>query len=158
MRITFICIGKTTQSFLVSGEQEYLKRLTHYCKVERIELADLKNNKNMQRDQIKKEEGKMFLSRIDSNDYVILLDERGKQYGSIEFADFIENRQMEGTRNMVFIVGGAFGFSDEIYQRANSMLSLSKMTFSHQMIRMLFFEQLYRAHTIIRKEPYHHAD
>lgn len=158
MRITFICIGKTTQPFLISGENEYLKRLSHYCKLDRIELNDLKNNKNMQREQIKKEEGKLFLSRIDVNDYVLLLDERGKQYSSVEFAEFIENKQMEGTRNLVIIVGGAFGFSPEVYQRANGMISLSKMTFSHQMIRMLFFEQLYRAHTILKKEPYHHAD
>jgi 23S rRNA (pseudouridine1915-N3)-methyltransferase len=156
MKVKFICIGKTGKSFLKEGEDEYLKRLKHYIAVERIEIPDLKQAKNLSIDQIKEEEGKEFLKRITDQDVVILLDERGKQYSSVEFSEMIQGRMNSGVKQLVILVGGAFGFSQSIYQRAQTKMSLSAMTFSHQMIRMIFFEQLYRAMTILRGEPYHH--
>lgn len=156
MKITFICIGKTSKKFLEEGEQEYLNRLKNYTKIERIELPDLKNARKLTLEQIKKEEGQLFLSKIPQGDELILLDERGKHYSSVEFSKFIDKKNINGVKGVTFLVGGAYGFSDEIYARANSKMSLSTMTFSHQMIRMIFFEQLYRAFTIIKGEPYHH--
>jgi len=156
MKIKFICIGKTGKSFLKEGEDEYLKRLKHYLPVERIEIPDLKQAKNLSVDQIKEEEGKEFLKRIADHDVVMLLDERGKQYSSVGFAELIQGRMNTGVKHLVVLVGGAYGFSPAIYQRAQGKMSLSLMTFSHQMIRMIFFEQLYRAMTILRGEPYHH--
>lgn len=156
MKITFICIGKTSKDFLLKGEQEYLNRLKHYCKFERIELSDIKNAKNLSHDQLKKEESNLFLSKIPQNDELILLDERGKDLSSVEFSKYLDKKAIAGTKGITFLVGGAFGFSQEIYDRANYKISLSKMTFSHQMIRMIFFEQLYRAFTISKGESYHH--
>ncbi len=156
MKIKVICIGKTGKSFLVEGEKEYLKRLEHYCPVEKIELPDLKNARKLSENQIKTEEGKALLQQIDSGDQVFLLDERGKQYGSVAFSAFIQKRFNQGGKHLVFVIGGAYGFSEELYSRAQGKLSLSDMTFSHQMIRMIFFEQLYRAMTILKGEPYHH--
>lgn len=156
MKIKVICIGKSGKSFLVDGENEYLKRLTHYCKVEKVELPDLKNAKNLTEAQIKSEECKVMLQQTDPADTIVLLDERGKKYSSTQFADFVQKKFNQGGKNLVFIIGGAYGFSEEMYNRANGKLSLSDMTFSHQMIRMIFFEQLYRAMTILKGEPYHH--
>lgn len=156
MKVKFICIGKTGKSFLEEGENEYLKRLKHYVQVERIEIPDLKNQKKLTIDQIKEQEGKEILNKISSGDQVILLDENGDQFSSVQFSKFIQQRFNSGGKTLVFIVGGAYGFSTEIYQIASGKISLSKMTFSHQMIRMIFFEQLYRAMTILRGEPYHH--
>lgn len=156
MKIRFICIGKTGKSFLEQGEQEYLKRLQHYCKVERIEIPDVKNAKKLTEEQIKVKEGEEILSKIETSDQVILLDDKGKQYTSMKFADFLQQKMNQGTKTLTFIVGGAYGFSNEVYNRANGKLSLSLMTFSHQMIRMIFFEQLYRGFTILKGEPYHH--
>ncbi|MCO5260963.1 MAG: 23S rRNA (pseudouridine(1915)-N(3))-methyltransferase RlmH [Crocinitomicaceae bacterium] len=156
MKITFICIGKTSKKFLEEGEQEYLNRLKNYTKIERIELPDLKNARKLTLEQIKKEEGTLFLSKIPPGDELILLDERGKHYSSIDFSKFIDKKNISGIKGVTFLVGGAYGFSDEVYARANGKISLSTMTFSHQMIRMIFFEQLYRAFTIIKGEPYHH--
>lgn len=157
MKIKVICIGKTGKSFLVDGENEYLTRLTHYAKVEKIELPDIKNARNLTQDQVKSEEGKLILKLIDGIDHLILLDEKGKQYTSEQFSEFLQKRFNQGGKSLVFVIGGAYGFSDEMYQRAQGKLSLSAMTFSHQMIRMIFFEQLYRAMTIQRGEPYHHS-
>lgn len=156
MKITFLCIGKTGKKFLEEGENEYLNRLKNYTKIERIELPDLKNARKLTFDQIKKEEGNLFLSKIPQGDELVLLDERGKHYSSLEFSKFIENKNVSSLKGMTFLVGGAYGFSDDIYKRANHQISFSNMTFSHQMIRMIFFEQLYRAFTIIKGEPYHH--
>lgn len=156
MKIRVICIGKTGKSFLVDGEQEYLNRLKHYNKVEKVELADLKNAKKLSTDQIKIEEGKLMLQQLESGDQVYLLDENGQQMHSVGFADFLQKRFNQGGKNLVFIIGGAYGFSEELYARCNGKISLSRMTFSHQMVRMIFFEQLYRAMTILRDEPYHH--
>ena len=156
MKIKFICIGKTGKDFLVAGEQEYLKRLQHYLSVERIEIPDLKNAKKLTIEQIKDLEGKEILSKL-SGEQVILLDEGGKTYSSVEFSQFLQQKFNQGGKGLAFVVGGAYGFSPEVYQIAHSKISLSKMTFSHQMIRMVFFEQLYRGMTILKGEPYHHS-
>ena len=157
MKIKVICIGKTGKNFLVDGEKEYLNRLKHYTKVEKLELPDIKNARKLSQDQVKTEEGRALLKLIDVGDQVILLDEKGKHYSSEQFAEFLQKRFNQGGKCVVFVIGGAYGFSEELYQRAQGTLSLSSMTFSHQMIRMIFFEQLYRAMTIQKGEPYHHS-
>jgi 23S rRNA (pseudouridine1915-N3)-methyltransferase len=156
MKIKIIVIGKTGKSFLKEGETEYLKRLGHYLNIERIEIPDIKNAKKMSINQIKTEEAKQVVTKLDKGDYVVLLDENGKQRGSEDFANWLQQIQNRGLKHLTFVVGGPYGFSEELYNLANEKISLSKMTFSHQMIRMLFFEQLYRACTILRNEPYHH--
>ena len=156
MKIKFICIGKSGKDFLISGEQEYLKRLQHYIIIERIEIPDIKNAKNLSIDQIKELEGKEILSKVSQGEQIILLDENGKIYSSVEFSFFLQQKFNHGGKALVFVVGGAYGFSQEIYNQSIGKISLSKMTFSHQMIRMIFFEQVYRAMTILKGEPYHH--
>lgn len=156
MKIKFICIGKTGKPFLEEGEKEYLNRLKHYVTVERIEIPDLKNAKKLSFDQIKEQEGKEILSKIQPGDQLILLDEKGKMFTSLEFSNFIQQKFNSGGKAIAFVVGGAYGFSPEIYAAAVGKISLSTMTFSHQMVRMIFFEQLYRAMTILKGEPYHH--
>lgn len=156
MKIKLICIGKTGKDFLIAGEQEYLNRLKHYVSVERIEIPDIKNAKSLSIDQIKELEGKEILSKLQSGDQLILLDENGKLFSSTEFADFLQQKFNQGGKGLVFVIGGAYGFSSEVYEKSIFKISLSKMTFSHQMIRMIFFEQVYRAMTILKGEPYHH--
>ena len=156
VKVKFICIGKTGKSFLEEGENEYLKRLKHYIPVERIEIPDLKNAKKLTFDQIKDQEGKEILSKIQAGDHLILLDERGDFFSSVQFSNFLQQKFNSGGKAIAFVVGGAYGFSDEVYTAASGKISLSKMTFSHQMVRMIFFEQLYRAMTILKGEPYHH--
>jgi len=157
VKIKVICIGKTGKPFLTEGEKEYIKRLGHYISFEKIEIPDVKNAKSLQVNQVKTAEGKEFLAKIENTDEVFLLDEKGKEFTSEGFADFLQKRFNSGGKNLVFIIGGAYGFSDEIYSRANGKIALSKMTFSHQMVRMIFFEQVYRALTILKGEPYHHS-
>ena len=156
MKIKFICIGKTGKDFLISGEKEYLKRLQHYITIERIEIPDVKNAKSLSVDQIKETEGKEILAKVSPGEQIILLDENGKVYSSVEFSSFLQQKFNQGGKGLVFVVGGAFGFSQEVYNLSVAKISLSKMTFSHQMIRMIFFEQVYRALTILKGEPYHH--
>jgi len=156
MKIKIICIGKTGKKFLEEGEREYLGRLKHYVSVERIEIPDLKNQRNLSQQQIKELEGKEILSRKVAGEQLYLLDERGKTYSSVGFSGFLSARFNAGGKALVFVIGGAYGFSDEVYRQAEGKISLSEMTFSHQMIRMIFFEQMYRAFTIQRGEPYHH--
>lgn len=156
MKIKIICIGKTGKKFLEEGEQQYLGRLKHYLPVERIEIPDLKNQRNLSQQQIKELEGKEILSRTGSGEQLYLLDERGKTFSSVGFSEFLSTRFNAGGKAIVFVIGGAYGFSDEVYDQAAGKISISEMTFSHQMIRMIFFEQLYRAMTIQRGEPYHH--
>ena len=156
MKIKIICIGKTGKGFLVDGENEYLNRLKHYVNIERIEIPDLKNAKKLSIEQIKFLEGKEILSKVITGEQLILLDEKGKDFTSEKFADFIQKKFNQGGKGLVFVIGGAYGFSKEVYDRSDSLLSLSKMTFSHQMIRLFFVEQLYRANTILKNEPYHH--
>ena len=156
MKIKLICIGKTGKDFLIAGEQEYLNRLKHYVSIDRLEIPDIKNAKSLSTDQIKELEGKEILSKLQSGDQLILLDENGKLFSSTEFADFLQQKFNQGGKGLVFVIGGAYGFSSEVYEKSISKISLSKMTFSHQMIRMIFFEQVYRAMTILKGEPYHH--
>jgi 23S rRNA (pseudouridine1915-N3)-methyltransferase len=156
MKIKFICIGKTGKDFLISGEKEYLNRLQHYISIERIEIPDLKNAKKLSIDQIKEQEGKEILNKLSSGDQLYLLDDKGKEFTSLQFSDFLQKKFNQGGQGIAFVVGGAYGFSPSIYQAAIGKISLSKMTFSHQMIRMIFCEQLYRALTILKGEPYHH--
>ena len=157
MKIKLICIGKTGKGFLVDGENEYLNRLKHYVNIERIEIPDLKNAKKLSIEQIKFLEGKEIITKIIPGEQLILLDDKGKDFTSEKFADFIQKKFNQGGKALVFVIGGAYGFSKEVYDRSDSLLSLSKMTFSHQMIRMIFFEQVYRAMTILKGEPYHHS-
>ena len=156
MKITFLVVGKTTDKSLTTLIEEYQKRLKFYTTFELVCIPDLKNTKNISAAEQKEKEGELILKQLTQTDTVVLCDEKGKQYRSIEFADFIEKKLLTSCKNIVFIVGGAYGFSNAVYKRANSMFSMSKMTFSHQMIRLLFVEQLYRAMTILKGEPYHH--
>jgi 23S rRNA (pseudouridine1915-N3)-methyltransferase len=155
MKVKLICIGKTGKDFLVAGEQEYISRLKHYVQVDRIEIPDIKNAKKLTFQQVKDAEGKEILAKA-GGDKIYLLDERGKTYSSVAFSQFIQQQFNLGGKAIVFVIGGAYGFSDEVYAKASVKISLSTMTFSHQMIRMIFFEQLYRAMTILNNEPYHH--
>jgi len=156
MKVTLILVGKTDFNFIEEGENMYTERIKRYVSFEKIVLKDLKNKKSLEQTQIKKLEGAEILNRINAGDYVVLLDEHGKEYCSIKFASFLENKFMGSHKRIVFIIGGAYGFDDEVYAKCNEKISLSKMTFSHQIIRLIFLEQLYRAFTIIKGEPYHH--
>ena len=151
-----MCIGKSMKGFLEDGEKHYLDRLKHYINFKIEQYPDIKQTKNMSEEEIKKKEGELFLSKLSPSDTVILLDERGKQQSSVDFADYLQNFMNRGTKNLVFIVGGPYGFSEEMYNRGQSQFSFSKMTLTHQMIRLFFVEQVYRAMTILRNEPYHH--
>ena len=155
MKITLLVVGKTTDSHIEALIQEYQKRLTHYVPFTLQVIPELKNTKALTSEQQKQAEGDLILRTITPATDLILLDEHGKEYRSIEFADYIQKRMSSG-RDVVFVVGGPYGFSEAVYQRANGKISLSKMTFSHQMVRLFFVEQIYRAMTILRGEPYHH--
>ena len=155
MKVKLIVVGKTNVNYLKDGESEYNQRIKHYVNFEQLIISDIKNTKNLSTAQLKNKEGLQILSKINTSDYVVLLDEKGKQFSSNEFSNFLINRNLSNTKYLVFVVGGAFGFSDEVYQRADYKFSLSKMTFTHQMIRVFFKEQLYRALTIIKGEKYH---
>ncbi len=156
MKIKLICVGKTTSSYLLEGENEYLKRLKHFTSVEKIEIPELKNAKKMSENEIKKQEGELILKKIASSDYLILLDENGTEFNSVGFSKFLQKRMNSGAKTIVFVIGGAYGFSDEVYAKANSKMALSKMTFSHQMVRLFFLEQVYRGFSILKGMPYHH--
>ena len=156
MKITLAVVGKTATGYLEQGVAEYVRRLSHYVSFNIQYVADLKNTKNLTVEQQKSSEGKLILQSLDKSDYVVLLDEHGREYTSMQFADYVQKRMSSGVRRVVFVVGGPYGFSQEVYERANDKFSLSKMTFSHEMIRLIFTEQLYRAYTILNHEPYHH--
>jgi len=155
MKIKLIAIGKTDEKYLQEGIAKYLDRLKHYISFELVVINDVKIGSKPNTLLQKEKEAELFFDKIQPNDYVVLLDENGKSFTSVAFADYVQKR-MNASTDVVFLIGGPFGFSDKIYLRANDKISLSKMTFSHQMIRMIFFEQLYRAFTIIKGEPYHH--
>jgi 23S rRNA (pseudouridine1915-N3)-methyltransferase len=157
MKITFLSMGKTKKGFIAEGIQTYEERIKHYVTFQIIELAEPKQSGKQNESDIKEKEGEIILKYLSPSDDVILLDERGKMLSSAEMADFIMERLIGSVKNLVFVIGGAYGFSRTVYERANRMISLSKMTFSHQIIRIIFLEQLYRAFTIIRNEPYHHG-
>lgn len=157
MKIRFMQVGKTTEEYLRTGASVYENRLTHYAPFTVETIPDLKNSKSLSTEEVKKQEGKQIVSRLPASEYLILLDENGKEYTSEEFALRVEKLgQTAGGRSVTFLIGGPYGFSDEVYARASEKISLSKMTFSHQMVRLIFLEQLYRAFTIINGEPYHH--
>jgi 23S rRNA (pseudouridine1915-N3)-methyltransferase len=154
MKIELRVVGKTTSKYLEEGIHEYVKRLRHYTTFDLVVLPDIKNTP-LSSETLKTKEGELILSKLQKDDVLILLDENGKQMSSVEFSQFIENHQLSATKKLVFQIGGAFGFSDAVYERANGKMSLSKMTFSHLMVRLFFVEQLYRAFTILRGEKYH---
>ena len=156
MKITLLTIGKTDAKELEALLSTYQKRLTHYCKFDFKVVPDLKNTKNVSIAQQKQQEGELLLKQLQTLDLLVLLDEKGKQFSSTEFATLLQKRMNSGIKNLVFAIGGPYGFSEAVYQRAQQQISLSKMTFSHQMVRLFFVEQLYRAFTILRNEPYHH--
>lgn len=155
MKTKLIVVGKTVDKNIIKGIEDYVDRIGHYMPFEIIVIPELKNTKKLSTASQKDMEGELILKQLQPSDTVVLLDEHGKEYRSIEFASWIE-KQQQTARTLVFVVGGPYGFSDAVYARSNSKLSLSKMTFSHQMIRLLFVEQIYRACTIIKGEPYHH--
>ncbi len=155
MKVEFWLIGKTSFSYLDEGMTVYEKRLGHYLPYQSYVLPEAKNAKSLPPEQLKQKEGEVVLSKLKPDDFLALLDERGKQMTSVEFAGFMEQKLQLSQKRLIFLVGGAWGFSEEIYKRADFKLSLSKMTFSHQMIRLFFVEQLYRAMTILRGEAYH---
>lgn len=156
MKIKLIEVGKTNDIYLKNAINDYSERLSHYTDFSIKTIPELKNAKNLTVNIQKVKDSEAILSAISDSDDVILLDEKGKEFTSVEFADFIQKKQLYSNRPVTFVIGGPFGFSEQMYKRADSKISLSKMTFSHQMIRLLFVEQLYRAFTIIHGEHYHH--
>ncbi len=156
MKISLFVIGKTNHSYLSPGIDDYTKRINHYIPFNIQYIADAKNTKSLSQSQQKQAEGQNLLNAFDKSDYVVLLDERGKEFTSKDFSSFIEKKMQTVAKRLVFVVGGPYGFSDDVYQRANEKISLSKMTFPHDLIRLVFTEQLYRSFTIMNNEPYHH--
>ncbi|MGC1631623.1 MAG: 23S rRNA (pseudouridine(1915)-N(3))-methyltransferase RlmH [Gelidibacter sp.] len=156
MQIKLLAIGKTDHQQLQLLIDEYQKRLGFYIKFEFEIIPDLKKVKNLSEEQQKQKEGELILAKLSHTDFLILMDENGKQYDSVAFSDQLQKHMNSGIKQLVFVIGGPYGFSSEVYEKANGKISLSKMTFSHQMIRLFMIEQLYRAFTILRNEPYHH--
>ncbi len=156
MKITLLTIGKTEDKYLLEGMEKYLKRIKHYVSFKVLELPELKNTKSLSQDQQKAKEASLILKNITSTDHVILLDEKGMEFSSTHFSGFLNKKMIGSVQHLVFVVGGPYGFEAAIYNRADDKISLSKMTFSHQMVRLFFIEQLYRAYTILKGEPYHH--
>ena len=156
MKIILLAIGKTNAKYLQEGIEQYIKRLSHYIPFEFKILPDVKTTKGLTQEKQKEMEGQMFLGAIQSGDVVVLLDEKGKEMTSREFSTYLDKKMITVAKNLIFVIGGPYGFSQEMYNRANEKLSLSKMTFSHEMIRLFFIEQIYRAMTILKGEPYHH--
>lgn len=157
MKITLIAIGKTEDKYLIEGIEKYLNRLKHYINFTILIIPDIKNTKNLTEAQQKSKESESIHKQISTNDVIVLLDEKGKKYSSVSFANYLNKQMIGSVQHLVFIIGGPYGFDESIYTRANATISLSDMTFSHQMVRLFFVEQLYRAFTILKNEPYHHA-
>ncbi len=155
MKTVLIQVGKTVNKHFIAGINDYVERINHYMPFDVVTVPELKNTKSLSVEQQKQAEGELILKQLQPSDTVVLLDEHGRQYRSIEFARWLEQKQISA-RRLIFVIGGPYGFSKDVYQRANEQLSLSLMTFSHQMIRLTFTEQIYRACTIIKGEPYHH--
>ncbi|WP_286761056.1 23S rRNA (pseudouridine(1915)-N(3))-methyltransferase RlmH [Salegentibacter sp. UBA1130] len=156
MTIKLLCIGKTDNRELKQLIEVYKKRLQFYNKFEIEIIPDLKKTKNLDENQQKEKEGELILAKVQNSDYLVLLDENGKEFSSEKFSVYIQKRLNSGLKQLIFVIGGPYGFSEAVYQRANSKVALSQMTFSHQMVRLFFTEQLYRAFTILKNEPYHH--
>ena len=156
MKIHLVVVGKTTATYISDAVDEYYRRLRHYITFDIEVIPELKNAKNLSFEQQKEKEADMILKCLLPGDYMVLLDERGKEFSSLKFSEYIEHKMHTVPKRLIFIIGGPYGFSQRIYTAAQEKISLSKMTFSHQMIRMIFIEQLYRAMTILNNEPYHH--
>ena len=156
MKIVLVVIGKTDASYFVEAIREYSNRLVHYIPFEMDVIPDLKNARNLSEIQQKEKEGELIQKALQPGDYLVLLDERGKEFISTAFASYLEKKMQTVPKRLVFVIGGPYGFSEKVYQAASERISLSKMTFSHQIIRLIFVEQLYRAMTILNNEPYHH--
>ena len=155
MKTILILVGKTTDKHFQAGISDYAERIAHYMPFDIVTIPELRNTKSLSEDQQKTMEGELILKQLQPSDTLVLLDEHGKEFRSIELAKWLEQKQ-QTARRLVFVIGGPYGFSEAIYKRANEQLSLSKLTFSHQMVRLVFTEQMYRACTIIKGEPYHH--
>jgi 23S rRNA (pseudouridine1915-N3)-methyltransferase len=156
MNIRLIAIGKTDNKNLQSLIEEYTKRLSFYVKFDLEVIPDIKNVKNLSEAQQKEKEGELILAKINTTDHLIVLDENGKTFNSIGFSDYLQKKMNTGIKTLVFVIGGPYGFSQNVYQKAHGKVSLSEMTFSHQMVRLFIIEQIYRGFTILRNEPYHH--
>ena len=156
MKITLLVTGKTEEKYLIEGIEKYLNRLKHYIGFNMIVIPDVKNTKNLSESQQKTKEAEMMLKHISNPDMVILLDEKGKKYTSVLFSNYLNKQMIGSVQHLVFVIGGPYGFDESVYKRANGSMSLSDMTFSHQMVRLFFVEQLYRAFSILKGEPYHH--
>lgn len=156
MKISLLVIGKTDAGYFAEGIKEYENRLKHYIPFDMQVIPDIKNVKNLSEEQQKEKEGELILKSLQTGDYLVLLDERGKEFSSLQFASYIEKKTHTVSKRLVFVIGGPYGFSQSVYDKASEKISLSKMTYSHQMIRLVFTEQLYRAMTILNNEPYHH--
>lgn len=157
MKITLIAVGKTEDKYLIEGIEKYLNRLKHYINFNLLVIPDIKNTKSLTEAQQKSKEAELINKQINNSDVVVLLDENGKKYSSVDFSSYLNKQMIGSVQHLVFIIGGPYGFDESIYKRSNASVSLSAMTFSHQMIRLFFVEQLYRAFTILKNEPYHHA-
>ena len=155
MKTILILVGKTTDKHFQAGIADYAERISHYMPFEIVTIPELKNTKNLSEEQQKTAEGELILKQLQPSDTVVLLDEHGKEFRSVDYAKWLTQKQ-QTARRLIYVIGGPYGFSDAVYTRANEKISLSKMTFSHQMVRLIFTEQLYRACTIIKGEPYHH--
>ncbi len=156
MKTLLLTIGETDQKYIKEGIADYVKRLSFYIPFESKVIPDLKNRSSLSLENQKEKEGQLILNHVSTGDFLVLLDERGSELSSIEFSKWMEKKMVAGMRQLIFVVGGPYGFSKSVYDRANNLVSLSKLTFSHQMVRLIFVEQLYRAMTIIKNEPYHH--
>ena len=156
MKIQLIVVDKTFQDFVLKGVNEYCTRLKHYFPFEMEVIPDIKNTKNLSFDQVKEKEGEFILKLFQTGDFVVLLDERGMTFTSLGFSKYIEKKMQTVSKRLVFVIGGPYGFSQKVYEAAHEKIALSKMTFSHQLVRLVFVEQLYRTMTILNHEPYHH--
>lgn len=156
MKIKLLAIGKTDDKNLIKLIETYQKRLKHYVKFELAIISDIKNSKNLSEKQQKEKEGELILKQLLPTDQLVLLDDKGKEFTSIEFSKYLQKKLNSGIKQLVLVIGGPYGFSDEVYKKSSGKISFSKMTFSHQMIRLFVVEQLYRGFTILKNEPYHH--
>lgn len=156
MKTVLYAVGKTDEDYLNFGINKYWQRIARYTPFDFIILPDIKNSKNLSEAVQKEKEGDMILKQFEAGDYIVLLDENGKEYTSVGMAEWMSGIFLQGHKRLVFVIGGPYGFSDDVYKKASTKISLSKMTFPHQLVRLLFMEQLYRCHTILKGEPYHH--
>ena len=156
MKIVLLSIGKTNEQYLIEGISQYQKRLKHYIQFEMLEIPNIKKAKNFSNTELMKREGNLILKQLQSSDHLVLLDDKGKDFTSPKLSEKLQSWMLSGKKRLVFVIGGAYGFSEDVYARGDEKLSLSRMTLSHQMVRLFFIEQIYRGYTILNNEPYHH--